>query len=93
MPFEGFYHIKPSIRKVRFPKGRIIIELMDGRVISAPIDNFPGLKKLPLSKRSKYQIVNDQGLLFRYCDEVYDLRDFINLDQPQIQIHKMRKAG
>lgn len=69
------------IEKVLFDaRGKITIKLDDGRVFITPLKYFPEIKKLSVSKRKKYTIVDDRTILFFYSDSVYHLEDFIGLE-------------
>jgi hypothetical protein len=47
---EGFISIKPKIKKLDFSlKGKMVVFLNDGRIISVPIKFFPS-NELPRSK-------------------------------------------
>ena len=43
---EGIHNIRPAIRKVSWPFGKIQIDLEDARSIVAPLKLYPSLKKL-----------------------------------------------
>ena len=69
------------IEKLLFDEpDKIIIKMENGRLFIIPLKYFPELKKLPVEKRKKYTIVNDQTILFAYSDSVYHLEDFIGLE-------------
>lgn len=76
---EGIHGIKPVIKSVKWPaRGKIQIDLEDGRSLISPLRLFPGIKKLSPKNRKTLVIVNDQILLFREgTNEVYHLQDFL----------------
>ena len=59
-----------------FPRGRIEFRLADGRQISVPIRLFPEIKRLRLSQRQQWQILDGIGFTFQACDAGFHLRDF-----------------
>ncbi len=89
---EGTYHIKPTIKSVRFPKGKIEIHLADGRILIAPVSYYPSIKKIAASKRSKITIADGEVIIFHHGDEVYHIRDFISYEQP-VMIQRLKKAS
>ena len=79
---EGYQRGKPKIKKVMFDvKGMISLYLEDGRIISAPLGKYPSIKKLTHEQRKQLNIANDQILIFRDCDEIYHLQDFLGREQ------------
>ena len=79
---EGIHKIKPIIEKLSFTaSGKIAVWLKDGRIISVPVKYFPNIKKLSLSNRRKYRIVNDQIIMFSGTNEIYHLQDFLGKEQ------------
>ena len=71
---EGFQGIKPVTEKVNFSfKDKIAIYLQDGRIIIAPLSQFPSIQKLNLIERKQINIIDDQLIMFRECDEVFHL--------------------
>ena len=76
---EGFHGISPRFKKVSFPeRGKIQVNLEDGRTIIAPLRWFPSLKKLSVSSRKKVSFIdNNKGLWFDDCNEVYHIQDFL----------------
>ncbi len=82
---EGIKGIKPVIKKVAFNlPGKISVYLEDGRIIIAPLNLFPGIKKIPSQKRMKYTIYNDQIIVFHYGDENYHIQDFLGVEADYI---------
>ena len=74
----GFNNSKPEIDRVSFTKaGFITLFLTDGRMLSAPLERFPGIASLSPVQRRQYHIADDTILLFRDDDEVYHIQDFL----------------
>jgi hypothetical protein len=70
-----------SIEKIDFNlRGKINLNLVDGRQLIVPIKYFPELKRLPLAQRKKYTIVDDRTILFVFANSVYHLEDFMGLE-------------
>jgi hypothetical protein len=46
-----------AARDVRFDREMMHVRLMDGRVISVPLDWFPRLKKAKQDEREKYRLI------------------------------------
>lgn len=75
---EGYTVEVPKITNVAFKKEKFEIYLKDGRIIVCNYDKFPSLKEISLSKRKKYQILNDGVALNVFAaSEVYHIRDFL----------------
>lgn len=82
MKAEGFQGIHPVIKKVSFAfKARIALHLEDGRVLLAPLQNFPSIEQLSPAQRRKLTIVDDQLLLFQDCNEIFHLEQFLGKEQ------------
>jgi hypothetical protein len=70
-----------SIDKILFNiRGKIEIRMDDGRIFITPVKYFPELQKLSIEKRKKYTIVDDRTILFSFSDYVYQLEDFLGLE-------------
>lgn len=73
-----FSATKPEIVRISFLKaGFITLHLEDGRILSAPLTEFPGIAQLSSTQRRQYSIIDDTILLFRDDDEVYHIQDFL----------------
>ena len=46
-----------AARDVRFDREMMHVRLMDGRIISVPLDWFPRLKKAKQAEREKYRLI------------------------------------
>lgn len=74
----GFSTSKPEISRLSFLKaGFITLHLEDGRALSAPLAQFPGIAQLSPAQRRQYHIADGDILLFRDDDEVYHIQDFL----------------
>lgn len=73
---EGFADSNPHIKKLNFPKGKIEIFLKDGRIIIAPVNKFPSIKKLTSAQRKKWAILDGIGFDFQDSDELFHLYQF-----------------
>ena len=72
---------KMKIARINFRyKGKIAVELQDGRVFLAPLACFPAIQKLNAAQRRQFTIVDDRGIFFRHSDFIYHLEDFIGLE-------------
>lgn len=103
MTVEGFYGIKPVIKKITFvQKGKFDLHLEDGRIIAVPFSKFPDVKKLTASQRKKWYILDDYGFSFDDCNEVYHIEQvlgkyddykysFVNEPQEKYQTKKSKK--
>jgi len=70
-----------SIEKIDFNlRGKINLNLVDGRQLIVPIKYFPELKRLHIVQRKKYTIVDDRTILFAFANSVYHLEDFMGLE-------------
>ncbi len=79
---EGFQGIQPVIEKVSFSfKDKIAIHLQDGRIIIAPLSQFPSIHQLSSVQRKKMNIVDDQIIMFDDCDEVFHIEQFLGREQ------------
>jgi Protein of unknown function (DUF2442) len=77
---EGYTGITPSIKHISFTeKGKIMVNLEDGRSLIAPVKQFSSLSKLSVADRKKFTIGNGTIIVFDKCDEVYHLQDFFGL--------------
>lgn len=74
---EGFWDVIPKIANVSFPiKGKMAIDLEDGRTIIVPLSKFPSIEKLTKNQRINwYQFGN--GFTFDFCDEVIHIEQIL----------------
>ena len=73
----GYSNAIPLIKEVRFPEGKIVLHLYDGRIISVPIEKFPEIEKLTAAQKRKYKTLAGIGLMFNDCDSVFHISDFL----------------
>ena len=79
---QGYKTTVPRMKKVSFVGGKIEINLQDGRTIILPLTEFPSIKKLSLSKRNDFSIINNGTALNIFaCDEIFHIRDFLGLPE------------
>jgi hypothetical protein len=74
---EGYGSVHPRIKAVSFPKkGKMQIDLKDGRTIILPISSFPSIKKLNLLQRQKWYMLGN-GFSFDDSPEVYGIEQIL----------------
>ena len=74
---EGFWDIAPKIKKISFEvRGKINVQLEDGRLIMLPVSKFPSIKKLNTIQRKKWYLFGN-GFSFDDCNEVYHLEQIL----------------
>lgn len=79
---EGVVGISPAIDEIKFAqKGKMSIYLEDGRIIIVPLSLFPSIKKLNEVQRRKYHIADGQIILFKDCNEVFHIEQFLGSEQ------------
>jgi hypothetical protein len=75
---DGFRKINPVIKKISFPlKGKMNIELEDGRIVSVPIAYFPSIKKLTNEQRKKWYILDGEMFSFDDCNEIFHIEQVL----------------
>ena len=75
---DGLIKIKPSIKKISFQiKGKMTIELNDGRIVSVPIHYFPSIKKLNTEQRKKWYILDGEMFSFDDCNEIFHIEQVL----------------
>lgn len=74
---EGFWDNIPLIKKVSFPKrGKIQIDLSDGRIIIVPVSAFPSVKRLSMTERKKWYLLGN-GIAFDPSNEVIHIEQIL----------------
>lgn len=74
---EGFWNVAPRIKKIGFElRGKINIQLEDGRLILVPVAKFPSIKKLTPAQRKKWYLFGN-GFSFDDSNEVYHLEQIL----------------
>ena len=74
-------NIKVGIKNLDFTKikGKILASLTDGREISVPVSFFPDIKRLPIEKRKKWMILDDQFFTFEKLSKIYSINDLMRI--------------
>ena len=76
----GYNNTLPLIKKVRFPKGKIILYMVDGRIIIIPANKFKEIERLTVSQKRKHKTLAGMGLMFEDLDTIFHVSDFIGKD-------------
>ena len=68
-----------GIKKLDFglKRGMMAVYLTDGRVVIVPVSMFPDIKKLSLSQREDYMIMDDQYFSFESMSKIYSIKDVL----------------
>ena len=68
-----------GIKKLDFglKRGMMAVYLTDGRVVLVPVSMFPEIKKLSLSQRDNYIIMDDQYFSFDAMSKIYSIKDVL----------------
>ena len=68
-----------GIKKLDFgmKRGMMAVFLTDGRVVMVPVSMFPDIKKLSLSQREDYMIMDDQYFSFDAISKIYSIKDVL----------------
>lgn len=85
----GFKDEQPVIDRISFRKeGFLSLFLEDGRILSVPLNRFPGIARLNGHQRKQYHIADGTVLMFVDDDNVYPIQEFIgtNTTQPDDSI-------
>lgn len=74
-------NIKVGIKKLDFSliKGKILAFLTDGREIIVPVSFFPDIKKMPVSRREEWMILDDQYFTFKRMGKIYSIKDLMRI--------------
>lgn len=80
-PAEGVRGIKPVIKNVSFTqRGKMTVELKDGREITVPLRYFPSVQEIPAAKRSAITIVEDELILFHHGRELIHIEQLLGTE-------------
>jgi len=89
---EGFWNSIPHIVKISFAiRGKLQIELNDGRIVLVPLGKFPSIKKLSPKQRENWYIFGN-GFSFEDSNEVYHIEQILGNyenykhDMPNIKV-------
>jgi len=75
---DGLRKIKPIIKRISFPiKGKMNIELEDGRSVNVPLIYFPSIKKMTVEQRKKWYILDGEMFSFDECNEVFHIEQVL----------------
>lgn len=68
-----------GIKKLDFgeKRGMMVVYLTDGRVVMVPVSMFPDIKKLSLSQREDYMIMDDQYFSFDAISKIFSIKDVL----------------
>ena len=74
---EGYWDIVPQIKNVSFPlRGKMQVDLEDGRSILVDVAKFPSIKKLSMKDRQNWYKI-DNGFSFEKCSEVIHIEQIL----------------
>lgn len=74
---EGYWNIVPKIKKVSFPmRGKMAVQLEDGRVIIVPVSSFPSIKRLSMKERANWYLMGG-GVTWDNCSEVIHIEQIL----------------
>ena len=73
---EGFWDLKPKIKKIDFENNKISVFMQDGRIIIAPLSKFPSIKRLTPEQRKNWYIFGN-GFSFNDCNEVFHIEQIL----------------
>jgi hypothetical protein len=74
---DGYWNVVPKIKKVAFPvRGKMMVQLEDGRLVIVPLSSFPSVKKVPVKDRSKWYLVGG-GVTWDACPEVIHIEQIL----------------
>lgn len=76
-PIDGYWNVVPKIKKVTFPmRGKMAVELEDGRQIIVPLSSFPSVRKVPVRERNDWYLVGG-GITWDRCPEVIHIEQIL----------------
>ena len=74
---EGYWDVVPEIKDVTFPmRGKMQVDLEDGRSIIVDVAKFPSVKKLSMEERKDWYRM-DNGFTFDKCEEVIHIEQIL----------------
>lgn len=75
---DGLRKVKPLIKKISFPvKGKMNVLLADGRDVSVPLQYFPSIKKLTVTQREKWYVLDGEMFSFDDCSEIFHVEQIL----------------
>lgn len=74
-------NITIGIKKLDFSKikGKFLAYLTDGREVAVPVSFFPDIKKMSVTQREQWMILDDQYFTFSKMSKVYSVSDLLKL--------------
>lgn len=69
---NGTKKIDPAVKR-----GYMAFYLTDGREVVVPVSMFPEIKKLSLTQRADYLIMDDQYFTFDAISKIYSIKDIL----------------
>ena len=74
---EGYWDSTPKIKNISFPvRGKMQVNLMDGRVIVVPLSAFPSIQKLPTQERQNWFLIGG-GISYDKSNEVIHIEQIL----------------
>jgi len=74
---EGFWDSIPKIKNISFPaRGKMQVDLLDGRTIVVPLSAFPSIQRLPIQEREKWFLIGG-GISFDKSNEVIHIEQIL----------------
>ena len=74
---EGYWDVVPQIKSVSFPlRGKMQVDLEDGRSIIVDVAKFPSIKKLSMDDRKDWYPMGN-GFTFDKCSEVIHIEQIL----------------
>lgn len=74
---EGYWDVVPQIKSVSFPyRGKMQVDLEDGRCIIVNVAKFPSIKKLSMKDRKDWYRM-DNGFTFDKCSKVIHIEQIL----------------
>jgi len=74
---EGYWNSTPKIKDITFPlRGKMQVNLSDGRAVVVPLSAFPSIKKLPKQDRENWFIIGG-GISFDKSTEVIHIEQIL----------------
>ena len=69
-----------GITKIDFElkRGSMAFYLSDKRIVIVPVSMFPEIKKLSLSQRKQYMIMDDQYFSFDAISKIFSVKDILS---------------
>ena len=74
---EGYWDSNPKIKSISFPvRGKMRVDLNDGRIIVVPLSAFPSIQKLPTQEREKWFLIGG-GISFDKSNEGFHIEQIL----------------